>query len=118
VEDDHGHRQRLRFGHATQAAVDRIAAAGKPVGTYFKAYARIGQPLWDEITVAVAIDRSLVTDELVARMDVDILPGAGYGQAQIWKADMAPETGTRDVHIVRKIDVDRFVDRFVEQAAR
>jgi inosine-uridine nucleoside N-ribohydrolase len=103
---------------ATQPLVDRIGAAGTPVATYLKTYARIGQPLWDEITVAVAIDRSLVTDELVARMDVDTLPGPSYGQPVVWSAEMAPNSGEREVHIVRAIDVDRFVETFAAQASK
>lgn len=103
---------------ATQEVVDRIGAAGTPVATYVKTYARIGQPLWDEITVAVAIDRSLVTEELVARMDVDTFAGPSYGQPVVWKADMAPNSGEREVHIVRAIDVERFVETFVAQASR
>jgi len=103
---------------ATQGLVDRIGAADTPVATYVKTYARIGQPLWDEITVAVAIDRSLVTQELVARMDVDTLPGPSYGQPLVWSAEMAPNTGEREVHIVRAIDVDRFVETFAAQASK
>ena len=103
---------------ATQPLVDRIGSAGTSVGTYVKTYARIGQPLWDEITVAVAIDRSLVKDELVARMDVDTLPGPSYGQPVVWSAEMAPGAGEREVHIVRAIDVDRFVETFVAQASK
>jgi inosine-uridine nucleoside N-ribohydrolase len=103
---------------ATPEMLDRIAAPGRAVGGYVRTYARIGQPLWDEITVAVAIDRSIVTEELVARLDVDTQPGGNYGQPLIWKADMAPEAGTRDVHIVRAIDVDRFLKHFVAQAAK
>ncbi len=103
---------------ATQAVVDRIGASGAPVATYFKTYARIGQPLWDEITVAVAIDRSLVTDELVARMDVDTFAGPSYGQPVVWSAEMAPNSGEREVHIVRSIDVDRFLTTFVAQASK
>ncbi|MFZ0268296.1 nucleoside hydrolase [Caulobacter sp.] len=103
---------------ATQPLVDRIGAAGTPVATYLKTYARIGQPLWDEITVAVAIDRSLVTEELVARMDVDTLPGPSYGQPVVWSAQMAPNSGEREVHIVRAIDVDRFVETFAAQASK
>ena len=104
--------------HATQAVVDRIGASGTPVATYVKTYARIGQPLWDEITVAVAIDRTLVTQELVARMDVDTLPGPSYGQPVVWSAEMAPNSGEREIHIVRAIDVDRFVEAFVAQASK
>ena len=103
---------------ASQAVVDRIGAAGTPVATYVKTYARIGQPLWDEITVAVAIDRSLVTEELLARMDVDTLPGPSYGQPVVWSAEMAPNSGEREVHIVRAIDVDRFLETFVAQASK
>lgn len=103
---------------ATQEVVDRIGAAGTPVATYVKTYARIGQPLWDEITVAVAIDRSLVTEELVARMDVDTFAGPSYGQPVVWKTDMAPNAGEREVHIVRAIDVPRFVETFVAQASK
>jgi inosine-uridine nucleoside N-ribohydrolase len=103
---------------ATQEVVDRIGASGTPVATYFKTYARIGQPLWDEITVAVAIDRSLVTEELVARMDVDTFAGPSYGQPVVWKSDMAPNAGEREVHIVRAIDVPRFVETFVAQASK
>lgn len=101
----------------TPDLADRIAAPGKPVGDYVKRYARIGQPLWDEITVAVAIDPSLVTDEVVAHLDVETQRSASYGQPLIWKSDMAP-AGTRAVHLVRAIDADRFTRRFVEQAAR
>jgi inosine-uridine nucleoside N-ribohydrolase len=112
------------LGNASSAAkvttelVERIRAAGTPVAIYFGDYARIGQPLWDEITAAVAIDRSLVTDELVVRMDVDLLPGPTYGQAQIWKEEMAPKAGERQVHYVRAIDTARFLDKFASEASQ
>jgi len=101
----------------TPELADRIAASGKPVGDYVKRYARLGQPLWDEITVAVAIDPSLVTEEVVAHLDVETQRSASYGQPLIWKPDMAT-AGTREVHLVRAIDAERFTRRFVEQAAR
>lgn len=101
----------------TPELADRIAAAGKPVGSYVKRYARLGQPLWDEITVAVALDPTLVTEEVVAHLDVETQRSASYGQPLIWKSDMAP-AGTRAVHLVRAIDAARFTRRFVEQAAR
>jgi inosine-uridine nucleoside N-ribohydrolase len=102
----------------TPEIADKIGAAATPVAQYFQTYARRGQPMWDEITAAVATDRTLVTSELIARMDVDLLPGPSYGQAQIWKDDLAPNNGEREVHIVQSIDVKRFLDRFVEQATR
>lgn len=101
---------------ATPELIGRIGAAGTPVARYVQAYARIGQPLWDEVTVAVAIDRTLVTDEVVARMDVDVMPGPNYGRAVVWKDDMAPGRGEQPVHIVRAIDTARFLARFEAQA--
>lgn len=95
-----------------------IGAAGTPVARYFDSYAKRGQPMWDEIVTAVAVDRTLVTQEIVVRMDVDLLPGPTYGQAQIWNATFAPNAGERDVHLVRAIDTERFLSRFIAQASR
>jgi inosine-uridine nucleoside N-ribohydrolase len=96
----------------------KIGTAGTPVARYFDSYARRGQPMWDEIVTAVAIDRTLVTAETLVRMDVDLLPGPTYGQAQIWNAQFAPKMGEREVHLVRAIDTERFLSRFVAQASR
>lgn len=101
---------------ATPELVGRIGAAATPVARYVQAYARLGQPLWDEATVAVAIDRTLVTDEVIARMDVDTTPGPDYGRAVVWKDEMAPGRGEQSVHIVRAIDTARFLARFERQA--
>ncbi|AXB79548.1 nucleoside hydrolase [Novosphingobium sp. P6W] len=103
---------------ATPEVVDAIASAGSPVAKYVKTYARLGQPLWDEVTVAVAIDRSLVTEDLVVRMDVDTMPGMHYGEPQVWTEEMAPKAGERPVHIVRAIDEERFLAGFVAQARK
>jgi inosine-uridine nucleoside N-ribohydrolase len=102
----------------TAELADRIGVAATPVAKYFQNYAKRGQPMWDEIAASVAIDRTLVTIELLARMDVDLLPGPSYGQAQMWKDELAPNNGEQEVHIVQSIDVKRFLDRFVEQASR
>lgn len=103
---------------ATPEVVDRIAKAGTPVANYVKTYARLGQPFWDEITVAVAIDRSLVTEDLVVGMDVDTMPGMHYGEPQVWTEEMAPKSGERPVHVVRAIDEERFLAGFVAQAQK
>jgi inosine-uridine nucleoside N-ribohydrolase len=102
----------------TRDIVERIGKAGTPVARYFQAYARVGQPFWDEITVAVALDRTLITKEIVARMDVDILPGPTYGQAQVWSEEQAPGNAEVQVHIVREIDVPRFLTTFASFASQ
>jgi inosine-uridine nucleoside N-ribohydrolase len=102
----------------TREITERIGRSQSPVAQYFRAYAKIGQPFWDEITVAVALDRTLVTQEVVARMDVDLLPGATYGQAQAWADDQAAGEGAMPVHIVREIDVRRFLSTFTALASK
>jgi inosine-uridine nucleoside N-ribohydrolase len=79
----------------TKALADQIGASGTPTARYIAQYARIDQPLWDEMTVAVALDPTLVTKKFTARMDVDLMPGAGYGTAQMWKDELAPTAANR-----------------------
>jgi inosine-uridine nucleoside N-ribohydrolase len=102
----------------TREITERVGQSSAPVARYFRAYARVGQPFWDEITVAVALDRTLVTQEIVARMDVDLLPGPTYGQAQVWSDDQAPGNGEMPVHIVRQMDVPRFLSTFTALATK
>ena len=102
----------------TREIVERIGKAGTPVARYFQTYARIGQPFWDEITAAVALDRTLIAEEITARMDVDILPGPTYGQAQVWSEEQAPGNAEAQVHIVRGIDVPRFLGTFTSYASQ
>ncbi|WP_044559431.1 nucleoside hydrolase [Azospirillum sp. B4] len=102
----------------TPELVAQVASAGTPMARYFHDYAKVGQPLWDEMTTAVALDRSLATEELVARMDVDLMPGPDYGNAQIWKDEFAPHQGEQTVHVIQKVDVARFLASFTAQARR
>lgn len=102
----------------TRDIVERIGRAGTPVARYFQAYARVGQPFWDEITVAVALDRSLITKEIAARMDVDLLPGPTYGQAQVWSEEQAPGNAEAQVHIAREIDIPRFLATYTSYASQ
>jgi inosine-uridine nucleoside N-ribohydrolase len=102
----------------TSEMVQQIGKSGSPVAKYVESYARVGQPCWDEIAVAVALDRTLITKDIVARMDVDILPGPTYGQAQVWSEDQAPGNGEAQVHIVQGIDVPRFLSTFTSYASQ
>jgi inosine-uridine nucleoside N-ribohydrolase len=97
---------------------DRIGASGTPVAKYFSKYARLDMPFWDEITASVAVDRSLVTKDLIALMDVDTLPGPHYGRARIWNDAYAPHAGEQHVHIIQAIDARRFIENFVAATAK
>lgn len=101
----------------TEAYIGAIGKAGTPVARYVAAYARKGQPMWDEIAVAVALDPSLVTKETTLRMDVDLSHGPGYGEARIWRDSLAPGNGEQAVRMVNAIDVPRFLERFARQAS-
>jgi inosine-uridine nucleoside N-ribohydrolase len=101
----------------TQDVVDRIGAAGTPVARYFKQYAKVGEPYWDEVAISLALDRTLVTKEFVARMDVDIAPGPDYGRARVWSDDWAPK-GPQSVHVVVSVDKARFIEGFVQAATQ
>jgi inosine-uridine nucleoside N-ribohydrolase len=102
----------------TQAIVDRIAVSPSPVAQYLKHYAQTDEPFWDELTVAVAVDNTLITKEVAVVMDVDTMPGMHYGRARIWSDTYAPKTGAQHVHLVLKVDGERFIRSFIAAAKR
>ena len=93
----------------------RMASVKTPVTEFLAKYA-IKLPLWDELAAAVAVDRSLVTGQIEAAMDVDLDHGMHYGQVHVWPEAIAPHQGERKVTIVQKVDFDRFYDQFVKAA--
>ncbi len=73
-------------------------------------------PMWDELTTALAIDRSLVTKDLVAYMDVDIDHGLNYGIVHVWPEATRPNLGEQKVNIVLAVDKPRFYKQFIKAA--
>jgi inosine-uridine nucleoside N-ribohydrolase len=73
-------------------------------------------PMWDELTAAIAVDRSLVTKEVVAFMDVEIDHGLNYGIVHVWPDETRPDLGEQKVHIVLAIDKPRFYKGFIKAA--
>jgi inosine-uridine nucleoside N-ribohydrolase len=100
----------------TQAIVNQIAISSSPVAQYLKLYAQTDEPFWDELTAAVAVDRTLITKDVVVVMDVDTMPGMHYGRARIWSDPYAPKNGAQHVHLVLRVDGDRFVREFIAAA--
>ncbi len=98
-----------------KALLQRVAAQGSAISGYVARYAVPGTPFWDEMAAAVAVDPGLVTRELTAAMDIDIVPGPDYGRAHVWPANLAPHQGEQIVHIVQAVDVPRFLDGFVTE---
>jgi inosine-uridine nucleoside N-ribohydrolase len=93
--------------------VQRIARTKTPLTQYIAKYAEKNVPLWDELTVGIFLDPSLITKQTTALMTVDLSHGPGYGSARIWSDQVAPQTGERRVTIVQEVDVSRFIDTFV-----
>jgi len=96
----------------------RIAAAGSPAAANLAHFARNGMPSWDEIAAAVAVDPTLVTRDVPARMDVDLGTGSDYGRAHVWSDALAPHGGGQMVHVVQEVDTKRFLDGFLAALGR
>ena len=73
-------------------------------------------PMWDELTTALAVDRSLVTKEVTAYMDVEIDHGLNYGIVHVWPDATHPNLGERKVNIVLSVDKPRFYKQFIKAA--
>lgn len=76
----------------------------------FDAYlGRFGQsyPMWDELTVAVWLDPSIVTRSTTLLVDVDTSFTAGYGNTLSWSEGEGPGLGERPVTVVFEVDVPK-----------
>lgn len=93
--------------------VKKIAQKKTPLTEYIAKYSETGLPLWDELTVGIFVDPTLVTKQTAVAMDVDLSHGPAYGTARIWSDAVAPHVGERKVNIVQTVDVNRFIDEFV-----
>jgi hypothetical protein len=60
------------------------------------------------------MDPSLATRQTRLAMDVDLMPGAGYGALLTWAPGKGPHLGERDVQVVLGVDTARVRARFVE----
>jgi inosine-uridine nucleoside N-ribohydrolase len=93
--------------------ITKITQKKTPLTEYIAKYADRGVPLWDELTIGIFLDPTLVTRETAVDMDVDLDHGPAYGTARIWSDSVAPHLGERKVNIVQEIDVNRFVNQFI-----
>jgi len=73
-------------------------------------------PMWDELAAAIALDRSLITKEVEAYMDVEIDHSLYYGITHVWPEQTTPHLGEQKVHIVLDVDKERFLAQFTKAA--
>lgn len=100
----------------TKDYMAKITKKTSPVTSYLSKYYS-PLPMWDEMAAAITADPSLVQQSVKAYMDIDISKGIHYGHAHVWPKDLAPRAmHVREVTIVQKIDAERFLTSFVQQA--
>jgi inosine-uridine nucleoside N-ribohydrolase len=90
--------------------IREVAKGQAPFDSYL---GQFGQsfPMWDELTVAVWLDPSIVTRSKTLLVDVDTSFTAGYGSTLSWGPGEGPGTGEREVNVVFDVDVPR-LERF------
>jgi purine nucleosidase len=86
--------------------IREVAKGQAPFAAYL---GQFGQsfPMWDELTVAVWLDPSIVTRSKTLLVDVDTSFTAGYGSTLSWAPDEGPGLGERAVNVVFEVDVPR-----------
>jgi inosine-uridine nucleoside N-ribohydrolase len=62
---------------------------------------------------AIAVDRSIITRQVTASMDVEIDHGLHYGTTHVWPAALAPHLGEQPVNIVLAVDQPRFFRDYI-----
>jgi hypothetical protein len=69
----------------------------EPLTQYIVKYAEKNEPVWDELTVGIFLDPTLVTKQTTVLIDVDVSRGPGYGWARECKR-LTPEAKAIFLH--------------------
>lgn len=86
-------------------------------GPLFAADPNYRTNLWDAVAAAIFLRPELITASSVRKVMVDTNDGPGYGRTEGFPPDHGPP-GTRDIRIVQRIDVPRFLDLYTELLSR
>jgi purine nucleosidase len=108
----------------TQAMLDEIARSREPAARYLAKYTGELYYLWDELAAAAWLDPSIITEEKMLYVDVDLTHGPAYGNTLTWSAEFRPETmkaagdpevvhEVRPVHVQLDLDSAKFNRMFV-----
>ena len=85
-----------------------------PTARYIAAWSQDRYYLWDELAACAWLDPTLITNEKLLYMDVDLSHGPSYGDTLTWNEKLKPATGVRLVHAQVDLDLPRFQKMFVE----
>ena len=103
----------------TQAILNEIGKAKTPVAQYVARYSpkpdnTSTSYLWDELAAAAWLDPSLITSERQVYLDVDVDPGAHYGDTLSWPDRAHAPAGAQLVHAQIDVNMPKFA-RFLVQ---
>jgi inosine-uridine nucleoside N-ribohydrolase len=97
----------------TQAMLDQISKSRSPAAQYIARYSQDRYYLWDELAAAAWLDPKIITAERRLYLDVDLSPGATYGDTLAWTESNKPDLDLHLVHIQEDLDLPRFTRFFV-----
>jgi purine nucleosidase len=101
----------------TAELINQIKAGSSPAARYIGQYARLWgnyNYLWDELTAAAWLDRSVITKKEMRFMDVNLDRGAGYGDTLTWTDRDKPKRELQSVEVQMDLDTAKFYRMFVE----
>jgi len=98
----------------SRAMFDEIAKSSAPAAQYIAKYSTPARSyLWDELAAAAWLDPSLITEERVLYMDMNLDRGAGYGDTLTWSERDKPALDVQLVHAQMNVDMAKFAAMFV-----
>ncbi len=101
----------------TQELIDRVKTGQTPAAKYIGTYGRLFGKynyLWDELAVAAWIDPTIITAKETRYMDIDLSPGAGYGDTLSWTEQDRPAHIGPPIEVQVDLDTNRFYKMFVD----
>jgi purine nucleosidase len=98
----------------TKAMLAEITSSPNPGAKYLADYTSEFYYLWDELAAAAWLDPAIITREQKLYLDVDLAPGAFYGDTLSWTAANKPALDLQLVHVQSDLDLPRFNRLFVE----
>ena len=102
----------------TEDMLHAIAQSPTPAAQYIAHWSQDRYYLWDELTAAAWLDPKIITAERKLYLDVDLSPGATYGDTLAWTEVNKPDDDLQLVHVQQDLDLPRFTSMFVELMKR
>jgi len=97
----------------TQAMLEEISKSPNPAARYIANYSQDRYYLWDELAACAWLDPSIITQERMLYMDVDVSHGPAYGETLTWSDALKPAIDLQRVHAQVNLDLPKFTRMFV-----